>query len=173
MARIGATAAGGVHRLALSDEDRRARDRFRAWAVSLGLAISIDGIGNMFARRAGTDDARPPVVLGSHLDSQPTGGRFDGPLGVLAALEVVQTLEEHGIATAVPIGVANWTNEEGARFAPAMMGSGVFSGRFELADALRTSDPDGVTVADAIDRIGYRGPSPVAGSRASSRRTDG
>ena len=163
MARIGATAAGGVHRLALSDDDRRARDRFRAWAVSLGLAVSIDGIGNMFARRAGTDDARPPVVLGSHLDSQPTGGRFDGPLGVLAALEVVQTLEEHGIATAVPIEVANWTNEEGARFAPAMMGSGVFSGRFELADALRTSDPDGVTVADAIDRIGYRGPSPVGG----------
>ena len=165
MARIGATPAGGVHRLALSEEDRRARDLLRSWAASLGLCVSVDGIGNMFARRAGTDDARPPLVLGSHLDSQPTGGRFDGPLGVLAALEVVQTLGEHGIATISPIEVANWTNEEGARFPPAMMGSGVFSGRFDLADALRAADPDGVTVADAIDRIGYRGPTPVGGRR--------
>ena len=165
MARIGATPAGGVHRLALSDADRRARDLFGEWAASLGLAVSVDGIGNMFARRAGTDRARPPVVLGSHLDSQPTGGRFDGPLGVLAALEVVQTLEEHGVATAAPLEIANWTNEEGARFAPAMMGSGVFSGRFELAEALGAADPDGVTVAEAMDRIGYRGPAPVGGRR--------
>ncbi len=169
MARIGATPAGGVHRLALSEEDRRARDLFRAWAEALGLAVSIDGVGNMFARRegteAGSEEGRPPLVLGSHLDSQPTGGRFDGPLGVLAALEVVETLEEHGIATAAPLEVANWTNEEGARFAPAMMGSGVFSGRFGLEGALAATDSDGVTVAEAIDRIGYRGPSPVGGRR--------
>ncbi|WP_419949332.1 Zn-dependent hydrolase [Candidatus Palauibacter sp.] len=165
MARIGATPAGGVHRLALSEEDRRARDLFGEWAASLGLSVSVDGIGNMFARRAGTDDARPPVVLGSHLDSQPTGGRFDGPLGVLAALEVVHTFEEHGIVTTSPIEVANWTNEEGARFPPAMMGSGVFSGRFDLADALRAADPSGVTVARAIDRIGYRGAAPIGGRR--------
>ncbi|MYA33029.1 MAG: Zn-dependent hydrolase [Gemmatimonadales bacterium] len=167
MARIGATPAGGVHRLALSDEDRRARDLFGAWAEALGLTVSVDGIGNMFARREGTggaeDDGRPPLVLGSHLDSQPTGGRFDGPLGVVAALEVVETLEEHGVRTARPIEVANWTNEEGARFPPAMMGSGVFSGRFELADALGAGDGDGVTVSDAIDRIGYRGALPVGG----------
>ena len=167
MARIGATPAGGVHRLALSDEDRRARDLFRAWAESLGLVVTIDGIGNMFARREGADgagaDAGPPLILGSHLDSQPTGGRFDGPLGVLAALEVVETLDERGVRTARPIEVVNWTNEEGARFPPAMMGSGVFSGRFDLADALGAVDPDGVTVSDAIDRIGYRGALPVGG----------
>ena len=151
MAHIGATPAGGVHRLALSDEDRRARDLFRAWAESLGLAVSVDGIGNMFARREGTGsgaaEGRPPLVLGSHLDSQPTGGRFDGPLGVLAALEVAETLEEHGVRTARPIEVVNWTNEEGARFPPAMMGSGVFSARFDLADALGAGGPgrgDGV-----------------------------
>lgn len=167
MARIGATPAGGVRRLALGDEDRRARDLFRAWAESLGLAVSVDGIGNMFARRDAAGGAavegRPPLVLGSHLDSQPTGGRFDGPLGVLAALEVVETLEEHGVRTACPIEVANWTNEEGARFPPAMMGSGVFSGRFTLTDALGATDADGVTVAGAIDRIGYRGALPVGG----------
>ena len=167
MARIGATPAGGVHRLALSDEDRRARDLFRAWAESLGLAVSVDGIGNMFARREGGGDAeaegRPPLVLGSHLDSQPTGGRFDGPLGVLAALEVAETLDEHGVETDRPIEVVNWTNEEGARFPPAMMGSGVFSARFDLADALGAADADGVTVSDAIDRIGYRGALPVGG----------
>ena len=167
MARIGATSAGGVHRLALSDEDRRARDLFRRWAESLGLAVSVDRIGNMFARRDGTGAAaaegRPPLVLGSHLDSQPTGGRFDGPLGVLAALEVVETLEEHGVRTTRPIEVANWTNEEGARFPPAMMGSGVFSRRFALAEALGATDADGITVSDAIDRIGYRGALPVGG----------
>ncbi len=165
MARIGATAAGGVHRLALSDEDRRARDLFRAWAESLELAVSVDRIGNMFARRAGTHDERPPVLLGSHLDSQPTGGRFDGALGVLAALEVVQTLEDHAVETAAPIEIANWTNEEGARFAPAMMGSGVFSSRFGLSDALNAADPDGVTVAEAIEGIGYRGKAAVGGRR--------
>ncbi len=167
MARIGGTPAGGVHRLALGDEDRRARDLFRAWAESLGLVVTIDGIGNMFARREGMDGAGPaagpPLILGSHLDSQPTGGRFDGPLGVLSALEVVETLEERGVRTARPIEIVNWTNEEGARFPPAMMGSGVFSGRFDLADALGTVDPDGVTVSDAIDRIGYRGALPVGG----------
>ena len=167
MSRIGATPAGGVHRLALSDEDRRARDLFRAWAESLGLAVSIDRIGNMFARRKGLDGGvsggRPPLVLGSHLDSQPTGGRFDGPLGVLAALEIVETLEERGVRTARPIEVVNWTNEEGARFPPAMMGSGVFSGRFDLAETLRATDADGMTVSDAIDRIGYRGALPVGG----------
>ena len=165
MARIGATPAGGVRRLALSDEDRRARDLFRDWAWALGLPVLVDGIGNMFARRAGTDETRAPVVLGSHLDSQPTGGRFDGPLGVLAALEVVETLDAHGAATTAPIEVANWTNEEGARFPPAMMGSGVFSGRFELEAVLATADPEGVTVAEAIDRIGYRGPAPTGGRR--------
>ena len=163
MALIGATPSGGVHRLALSAADGRARDWFRERAEQIGLVVSIDGIGNMFARRDGTDDNLLPVLLSSHLDSQPTGGRFDGPLGVLAALEAVDTLNEHGITTPAPIEIVNWTNEEGARFAPAMMGSGVFSHRFRIDEAMASVDPNGITLADAIDEIGYRGLDPVGG----------
>ncbi|MCG8467919.1 MAG: M20 family metallo-hydrolase [Gemmatimonadetes bacterium] len=163
MARLGATPAGGVHRLALSAEDRRARDLFGARAAELGLSVTVDRIGNMFARREGTDPALRLVLLGSHLDSQPTGGRFDGPLGVLAGLEVLETLREAGIETRAPLEVANWTNEEGTRFAPAMLGSGAFSGRFALADALASTDPSGVTVEAALDEIGYAGQTPVGG----------
>ena len=161
LALIGATPAGGVRRLALSATDSRARDWFQGQAEQIGLVVSIDGIGNMFARREGTDARLLPVLLGSHLDSQPTGGRFDGPLGVLAALEAVETLNDHEVITPAPIEIVNWTNEEGARFPPAMMGSGVFSGRFSIEDAMASVDPDGITVADAIDKIGYRGPHPI------------
>ena len=163
MARIGATPAGGVHRLTLSEEDGRARGLFSRWAEGLGLRVTVDGIGNMFARRDGTEEVLLPVLLGSHLDSQPTGGKYDGPLGVLAALEVVETLNDHGITTRAPIEVANWTNEEGARFPPAMMGSGVFSGRFDLEEVMAAADPAGVTVSEAIRSIGFRGSEPVGG----------
>ena len=116
----------------VTDEDRRGRELFRAWCEAAGLSVSVDRMGSMFCRRAGRDESRPPVLLGSHLDSQPTGGKFDGALGVLAALEVIRTLNDHGIATAAPLEVVNWTNEEGCRFAPAMVASGVFAGVFDL-----------------------------------------
>ena len=163
MAEIGATPAGGVHRLALSDEDRAGRDLFRSWCDDAGLEMSIDALGNMFARRAGADEDSPPVLIGSHLDSQPMGGRFDGALGVLAALEVVETLEDGGATTRHPIEVVNWTNEEGSRFPPAMVCSGAFAGVFELDYALGLADAAGLTIGDELRRIGYGGPGPVGG----------
>ncbi|TCW86923.1 Zn-dependent hydrolase [Burkholderia sp. SRS-46] len=157
MARIGATPRGGVRRLALTDDDRRGRDRFAQACRDAGMTVSVDEIGNLFARRDGADAHAAPVLIGSHLDTQPEGGRFDGVYGVLAALELVRTLNDAGIATVKPIEIVSWTNEEGARFAPAMLGSAVFTGALPLADALARQDADGVTLGDALAACGYRG----------------
>jgi N-carbamoyl-L-amino-acid hydrolase len=157
MAEIGKTPAGGVRRLALSDEDRAARDRLKEWLAQAGLTVRVDDLGNMYARRAGTDSAAAPVVFGSHLDTVPTGGRFDGVLGVLAALEVIRVLNDGRIRTRAPLEVVNWTNEEGARFAPAMLASGVVCGRFTRDEAYGARDPGGRTFGDELARIGYRG----------------
>ena len=165
MAAIGATPAGGVHRLTLTDEDREARDLFVRWCQEAGLDTSVDAFGNIFARRSGRDPDAPPVVAGSHLDSQPMGGKFDGPLGVLAALEAVDTMNDHGIETRHPIDVVSWTNEEGSRFAPAMIGSGVFSGEFDLDWALAIEDASGATIGGELRRIGYAGSLPTGGRK--------
>jgi beta-ureidopropionase / N-carbamoyl-L-amino-acid hydrolase len=161
MAEIGATPAGGVNRQTLTDEDKRGRDLFRAWCEEAGLQVSVDRMGSMFARRDGTAADQPPVMLGSHLDSQPTGGKFDGALGVLAALEVVRTFNDYGIATRAPLEVVNWTNEEGCRFPPAMIASGVFAGVFDLDHGLSRKDHAGRTIGDELRRIGYAGQRPV------------
>jgi N-carbamoyl-L-amino-acid hydrolase len=155
-AAIGGTAKGGVCRLTLSDLDRQVRDWFRARAETLGCRVTVDDMGAMFARRAGTADV-PPIAIGSHLDTQPTGGKFDGVLGVLAALEALRTLHEAGYETYAPVEVVNWTNEEGSRFAPAMVASGVFAQVFEHDWAHTRTDRAGVTFGDALDAIGYRG----------------
>ena len=128
MAEIGATPRGGVRRLALSAEDGQGRERFRGWCEDLGLSVRVDAMGNMFARREGRDPSRAPVLVGSHLDSQPSGGKFDGALGVLAALEVARSLRDLDIATEAPVEVVNWTDEEGSRFGRSLMGSGVWAG---------------------------------------------
>jgi len=158
LAKIGATDKGGVKRLALTELDRQGRDLVVRWARDEGLQITVDAIGNVFMRREGANPALPPVVTGSHIDTQPTGGKFDGNYGVLAGLEVVRTLNEHGIQTEAPIEVAFWTNEEGSRFVPVMMGSGVFCGAFSLETAYAARDVDGKSVGDELERIGYRGP---------------
>ncbi|MBC7501953.1 MAG: Zn-dependent hydrolase [Herminiimonas sp.] len=157
LAQLGATPKGGVCRLALSDLDRQARDLICDWARAEGMTVSVDQIGNIFMRRAGTDPSLPPVVTGSHIDTQPTGGKFDGNYGVLAGLEVVRTLNAHGIDTDAPLEVVVWTNEEGSRFVPVMMGSGVFCGAFSLEHAYAASDTAGKTVAQELARIGYVG----------------
>jgi N-carbamoyl-L-amino-acid hydrolase len=157
LAKIGATDKGGVRRITLTDVDRKGRDRFVEWCRDAGLAIEVDGIGNIFARRAGTDPAAPPVTMGSHLDSQPSGGKFDGAYGVMAGLEIVRTLNDAGVRTRAPIEVAAWTNEEGSRFVPTMMGSGVYAGVYGLEFALEQKDVDGVRVRDALGAIGYAG----------------
>ncbi len=164
LAEIGATPKGGVCRLALTDEDRRGRDLFAAWAKAAGCTVTVDRIGNMFARRPGRDDSLSPVVSGSHLDSQPTGGKFDGAYGVLAALEAVRALNDAGVQTLRPIEIVSWTNEEGSRFAPAMMGSGVHAGALDLEMTLaETESGGGATVAQALEAIGYAGAAPVGG----------
>ncbi len=157
MAEIGATPKGGVRRLTLSDVDRRGRDRFRVECEAAGLKVRVDAIGNMFARREGRDPKRLPVLFGSHLDSQPSGGKFDGALGVLAGLEVMRSLNDLGIVTEAPIELVNWTDEEGSRFGHSLMGSGVWSGVFSLDKAYSLKDVDGVTVESALSGIGYRG----------------
>ena len=157
LARIGATAKGGVCRLALSDLDRQGRDLVTAWAREAGMSVTVDQIGNVFMRRPGRNNTLPPVMTGSHIDTQPTGGKFDGNYGVLAGLEVVRTLNDHGIATEAPIEVAFWTNEEGSRFVPVMMGSGVFAGAFTLEHAYAATDTDGRSVREELERIGYIG----------------
>ncbi|KQV49859.1 Zn-dependent hydrolase [Massilia sp. Root335] len=157
LAQIGATDKGGVKRLALTDLDRQGRDLVVRWAQAEGLAVTVDAIGNVFMRREGANPALPPVVTGSHIDTQPTGGKFDGNYGVLAGLEVVRTLNERGIRTEAPIEVAFWTNEEGSRFVPVMMGSGVFCGAFSLETAYAARDVDGKSVGEELERIGYRG----------------
>jgi N-carbamoyl-L-amino-acid hydrolase len=156
-AKFGATAKGGVRRLTLGPEDKLVRDWFRKACEAAGCEVHIDGLGGMFALRKGRDMSKPPVGLGSHLDTQPTGGKFDGVLGTLAALEVVRTLNDAGIETETPLCIVNWTNEEGSRFAPAMMGSAAYVGDFTVDDILARKDSEGVTVGEALDSIGYRG----------------
>jgi beta-ureidopropionase / N-carbamoyl-L-amino-acid hydrolase len=163
MARIGATPRGGVCRLALTDLDRAGRDLFVTWAKEAGCTISVDRMGNVFARRAGRDNSLPPVITGSHADSQPTGGKFDGIYGVLGGLEVIRTLNDHDIETEHPIEVVIWTNEEGSRFPPAMVASGVFAGVFSLDYGLSRADIEGKTIGEELQRIGYAGDVPVGG----------
>ena len=163
-ARFGATAKGGIKRLTLTDDDRKVRDWFKAAAEAIGCTVTVDEVGNMFARRAGRNAGLAPICMGSHLDTQPTGGKFDGALGVLGALEAMRTLHESGYETNAPIEIVNWTNEEGSRFAPAMLASGVFAGVFTPDYAFAREDRDGRRFGDALDRIGYRGPQ-KAGAR--------
>jgi N-carbamoyl-L-amino-acid hydrolase len=157
MAKIGPGVAGGNCRLALSDFDREGRDLFVRWCKEAGCSIAIDKMGNIFARRPGSDPSLAPVTTGSHLDTQPTGGKFDGVFGVLAGLEVIRTLNDNDIETAAPIEVAVWTNEEGSRFAPAMVASGVFAGVFDLDYGHSRKDVDGKSLGDELKRIGYLG----------------
>ncbi|TFW13747.1 Zn-dependent hydrolase [Massilia arenosa] len=157
LAKIGATPKGGVKRLTLTDLDRQGRDLVTGWAREMGMTVTVDQIGNVFMRREGTNPALPPVMTGSHIDTQPTGGKFDGNYGVLAGIEVVRTLNELKIKTEAPIEVAFWTNEEGSRFVPVMMGSGVFCGAFTLEHAYAAKDVEGKTVREELERIGYLG----------------
>ena len=163
MAAIGATEKGGCCRLALTDLDKQGRDLFIAWCREAGCSTRVDKMGNIFARRAGRDDTLAPVMTGSHLDTQPTGGKFDGVYGVLAGLEVIRTLNDYGVATDAPVEVAVWTNEEGSRFAPAMVGSGVFAGVFDLAYGHSRADLDNVTLGEALQAIDYLGPEDCGG----------
>lgn len=156
-AKFGGTAKGGIKRLTLSDEDRQVRDWFKAQCEALGCTVSVDEVGNMFAVRPGKNNDLPPIAMGSHLDTQPTGGKFDGVLGVLGALEAMRTLHEQGYETNAPIEIINWTNEEGSRFAPAMLASGVFAGVFTPDYAYERLDRDGISFKDELERIGYRG----------------
>ena len=167
LAQIGATPKGGVCRLTLTDLDKQGRDLVTRWAREAGMTVTIDKIGNGFMRRPGRNNSLPPIMTGSHIDTQPTGGKFDGNYGVLAGLEVVRTLNAAGVRTRAPIEVAVWTNEEGSRFVPVMMGSGVFAGAFTLEHALAQRDAQGVSVGEALASIGYAGqlgPAPAVGS---------
>jgi beta-ureidopropionase / N-carbamoyl-L-amino-acid hydrolase len=157
-AAFGATAKGGICRLTLSEEDRKVRDWFKARAEAIGCTVTIDDMGNMFARLPGERNDIPPIAMGSHLDTQPTGGKFDGVLGVLGALEALRTLQASGYQTHAPIEVVNFTNEEGSRFAPAMIASGVFAGVFERGWAAEQKDRGGIAFGNALDGISYRGP---------------
>jgi beta-ureidopropionase / N-carbamoyl-L-amino-acid hydrolase len=161
MAKIGATPAGGVQRLALSDEDRRARDLFVGWLKELSLAVTVDEMGNIFGRRPGKKDSLEPVMAGSHIDSQPRGGRFDGILGVMGALEVMRTLHENTVQTERPLIIVDWTNEEGSRFAPAMVASGVWAGALERDWVYARTDKEGKRQGEELVRIGYKGAAPA------------
>ncbi|HTV91009.1 MAG TPA: Zn-dependent hydrolase [Stellaceae bacterium] len=164
LARIGATAKGGVCRLAAGDLDRDARQLFIRWCEEAGCTVTVDRIGNIFARRPGRRAELRPVMAGSHLDTQPTGGRFDGAYGVMAGLEVVRTLNDLGYETEAPIEIVAWTNEEGSRFSPAMVGSGAFAGVFDLEYGLgRPDNVTGVTLGAELQRIGFAGAEPVGG----------
>jgi beta-ureidopropionase / N-carbamoyl-L-amino-acid hydrolase len=163
MGSIGETPGGGSRRLALSAEDGEARNLFRRWAEEAGCNVTVDAIGNMFARREGTNREALPLAIGSHLDTVPTGGKFDGPYGVLAGLEVMRCLCDFDVTTRLPIELIAWTNEEGARFSPMTMGSSAFTGDITLDFALSRQDPAGVSVAEALRRIGYAGEAPVGG----------
>jgi N-carbamoyl-L-amino-acid hydrolase len=160
-ARFGATPKGGIKRLTLSDDDKRVRDWFKAACERLGCKVHVDSVGNMFAVRAGRNSQLLPIAMGSHLDTQPTGGKFDGVLGVLGALEAMRTLVETGYETNAPIMIANWTNEEGSRFAPAMVASGVYAGVFTPEFMYGREDRDGKKLGDELARIGYLGTEPV------------
>ena len=164
-AEIGGTPKGGICRLTLTDEDRRVRDWFAAAVRDAGLELGIDQMGSMYATRPGRDPSKKPIAMGSHLDTQPTGGKFDGILGVLAGLEVMRTLNDAGIETEAPLTLVNWTNEEGARFAPGMVASGVYAGEVDIAWAMERQDRDGIRFGDALDAIGYRGTEPVGQRR--------
>lgn len=157
LAQIGATEKGGVCRLTLTDLDKQGRDLVTRWAREAGMTVTIDRIGNGFMRRAGRNNSLPPIMTGSHIDTQPTGGKFDGNYGVLAGIEVVRTLNDFRIETEAPIEVAFWTNEEGSRFVPVMMGSGVFANAFTLEHAYAATDTEGKTVKGELERIGYIG----------------
>jgi len=161
MAKIGATDKGGVCRLALTDVDKAARDLFVQWCEEAGCTVTIDQMGNIFGRREGRNPELPPVMTGSHIDSQPTGGKFDGIYGVLSGLEVIRALNDAGIETDAAIEVSAWTNEEGSRFAPAMVASGVFAGVFDLEYGLSRADLDGKTMGEELERIGYAGKAAV------------
>lgn len=160
-AKFGATAKGGVRRLTLGAEDKQVRDWFRNACDAAGLEVHVDALGSMFGLRKGRDMSKAPLGIGSHLDTQPTGGKYDGILGTLAALEVVRTLNDAGIETETPLCIINWTNEEGSRFAPAMMASATYAGDYTTDDIWSRKDAAGVTVKEALDGIGYRGEEPV------------
>jgi len=167
-AEIGRTPAGGLRRLTLSDENKVMRDLFVSWVRAEGYELKIDRLGSMFVRREGTDPNAAPVLVGSHLDTQAKGGRFDGILGVMSGLEILRTLDERGIKTRRPIEVVNWTNEEGARFPPPMLASLVFSDPAQLAWVEDRCDKEGVRLSDELARIGYRGETPVGGREIDS-----
>jgi len=159
LGRVGATAKGGLNRVALTDDDRRGRDLLVEWMRQAGLSVTVDQMGNIFGQRAGSEGAAP-VMMGSHADSVPTGGKYDGQLGVLCALEAIRTLNDRKAATRHPVAMAIFTNEEGARFQPAMIGSGVMAGKIPLEDAYNARDRDGVRLGDELERIGYLGSEP-------------
>jgi N-carbamoyl-L-amino-acid hydrolase len=161
MAKIGATPRGGVQRLALSEEDKKARDLFVMWLKELGLGITIDDMGNIFGRRPGRNNGLSPILSGSHIDSQPKGGRFDGILGVMGTLEVLRTLHENDIETERPIMIVDWTNEEGSRFAPAMVGSGVWTGALDRDWVYDRTDINGKRFEDELISISYKGSVPA------------
>ena len=163
MAKIGGTPKGGCKRLTLTDLDKQGRELFRAWCEAEGCTVTVDEMGNMFALRAGAEPDLPPVLMGSHLDTQPTGGKFDGVLGVLGALEVVRSLNDLKIRTKHPIVVANWTNEEGSRYAPAMLSSGVFAGVYTKEFAYSRLDAEGLALGAELERIGFNGDRPIGG----------
>jgi N-carbamoyl-L-amino-acid hydrolase len=157
MAKVGPGIAGGNNRQTLTDRDREGRDLFKSWCEAAGLTLGVDKMGTMFATRPGTDPDALPVYVGSHLDTQPTGGKYDGVLGVLSGLEIIRSMNDLGIRTKHPIVVTNWTNEEGARFAPAMLASGVFAGAIPLDYAYDRRDPEGKSFGDELKRIGWLG----------------
>ena len=164
-AAFGATAAGGINRLTLSAEDKQVRDWFGAACAAAGLEVGVDALGTQFALRRGRDMARAPVACGSHLDTQPTGGKFDGILGTLAGLEAMRALNDAGIETEAPLLLVNWTNEEGSRYAPAMMASAAYAGAFTVEDIHARRDAAGISVAEALETIGYLGSEPVGARR--------
>ncbi|ESZ77132.1 Zn-dependent hydrolase [Mesorhizobium sp. L103C105A0] len=157
MAKIGPGIAGGNNRQTVTDEDGEGRHLFKRWCEAAGLEMGLDEMGTMFARREGADPTLPPVYVGSHLDTQPTGGKYDGVLGVLGGLEIIRSLNDLGIQTRHPIVVTNWTNEEGSRFAPAMMASGVFAGVLDQADVYQHTDKQGRKFGEELERIGWKG----------------
>jgi beta-ureidopropionase / N-carbamoyl-L-amino-acid hydrolase len=159
LGRVGATERGGLTRLALSDADRRGRDLMVGWMRQAGLRVTVDQMGNIFGERAG-EPGLPPVMMGSHVDSVPTGGKYDGQLGVLCALEVIRTLDDQRARTRHPVTLVIFTNEEGARFQPAMIASGVMAGKIALEDAYNARDKDGLRLVDELERIGYLGAEP-------------
>ncbi len=161
MAKIGPGVAGGNNRQTLTDDDAKGRELFNSWCEKEGLAMGLDTMGNMFARREGTDPNALPVMVGSHLDTQPTGGKYDGVLGVLGGLEIIRTLNDLDIKTKHPIEIVNWTNEEGTRFAPPMLSSGVFASMHTEEWAYNREDSEGKKFGDELKRIGWRGEEPV------------